>query len=140
LTNPEIWRKEMLELKNVSYQVQDEKSEKARLFLARLKFDSSDYNDQPYTYMAQRIREFNSSEYYQLMFIHIREPQEIERVKNDFNCKTILVKNIHVEDIKSNDADANVYNYQYDYTIENNGDLDSLMLSAHKFVLEVMNE
>jgi hypothetical protein len=73
------------------------------------------------------------------MFIHIREPQEIDRVKNDFNCKTILVKNVHVEDIKSNDADANVYNYQYDYTIENNDDLESLMWSAHKFVLEVIN-
>jgi hypothetical protein len=71
------------------------------------------------------------------MFIHIREPKEIERVKTNFNCITLLIKNINVKDVKSNKADANVENYDYDYVIENNEDLKSLEAKAYNFVKEI---
>lgn len=115
----------------------DGKSEKDRLFLARLKFDSSDYNDNPFSYMATKIKEFKLSEYYKLMFLHIREPEEIDRIKKTFNCKTVLIKNINVSDIKSNEADANVYNYNYDYTIYNDESLSELENLAYKFLVDL---
>lgn len=116
------------------------KDEKTRLFLARLKFDSSDYNDQPYDYIKSCIEKYRINEFYKVMFIHIREPKEIDKVKNDFSCKTLLIRNINVKDIKSNEADANVENYTYDYVIDNNYDLKSLNKKAYEFIDELTKE
>ncbi len=68
------------------------------------------------------------------MFIHIREPDELTRIKNDFNCKTLLVKNDNIKPINSNDADKNVLNYEYDYVIDNSGNLEDLQKEVVKFV------
>jgi hypothetical protein len=109
------------------------------LFLARLKFDSSDYNDDPYKYIKKNIDYFRRDYTpYSLMFIHIREPEEIDRVKNDFGCMTLLVKNTNIKDITTNEADANVYNYEYDVEIDNSGSLDDLKKLAEKFVKEII--
>lgn len=113
------------------------KTEEDRLFLADLKFLSSKYNDNPYNYIKSKIEYFKDHPLFRLMFIHIREPLEIERVKKDFDCKTLLIQNPNVADIKSNDADANVYNYTYDYVIKNNGTLIDLKNKAYDFVCEV---
>ena len=37
-------------------------------------------------------------------------------------------------------ADANVFNYKYDYIIENNGTLDEFYWTVYKFVKDVLKK
>ena len=53
------------------------------------------------------------------MFIHIREPEEIERAVKAFGAKTLLVKREGLDNISSNYSDASVENYNYDFVIYN---------------------
>ncbi len=71
------------------------------------------------------------------MFIHIREIAEIEKIKQIINAKTLLVKNPKVKLILSNESDANVNNYNYDYVLLNNGTLEDLQRKAKEFVEKI---
>jgi len=73
------------------------------------------------------------------MFIHIREIAEIEKIKDVINAKTLLVKNPKVKLILSNESDANVNNYTYDYVLLNNGTLEDLQKKAKDFVKKIGN-
>jgi hypothetical protein len=110
------------------------KSEKDRKFLSDLKLLTSAYSDMPFKSIEFAIGGFIESKHYQVMFIDIREPNEIERAKIEFGAKTILIKNDRVAPITSNMADANVNNYNYDIVIENNGTLADLRETVQKFV------
>ncbi len=112
------------------------KTEKDRKFLADLKALATDYSDLPYNSIVQAINEFldNDSD---IMFIHIREPKEIERIVSKFNAKTLLIKRKNYELIKSNQSDANVGNYDYDYIIENDT-LEKLEESAKLFIKKIL--
>lgn len=112
------------------------KSEKDRKFLSDLKLLTSDYSDMPFQAIKNKINEFLSEENYSVMLIDIREPEEIEKAKKAFNAKTILIKNDRVKFINSNMADANVFNYNYDYTIENNGTLEEFRNNIKQFIKE----
>lgn len=109
------------------------KTEKDRKFLSDLKLLCTDYNDMPLNSMKDKYEEFLNS-HAKLLFLHIREPEEIERAKRIFNAKTILIKRDSVEHITSNMADANVFNYNYDITIDNNGALEELEGKAEQFI------
>ena len=104
---------------------EEKKEEIDRKFLSDLKFLSSKYNNSPLTYMKNMYQECLKNPR-DLLFFHIREPKEIEEAKQVFNAKTLLIKNSNVKDIKTNEADANVENYEYDYVIDNSGDLNRL--------------
>ena len=110
-----------------------EKSETARKMLADMKQISINYNDGPTKYIMSKAEEFHNSEN-NLMFVHIREPEEIQKAKELLGAKTLLVKNPNVELIKSNDADGRVEEYEYDYTIYNDGTLEDLYDKAFEFV------
>ena len=66
-------------------------------------------------------------------FIDAREPEDIKRLKDKFNCKTILITR---DEKKSygNHADDNVFNYDYDIKIDNTGSLEEFRAAAKKFV------
>ena len=117
-----------------------EKSEKARKFLSDLKQMSIDYNNYPLVYIQEQSEKFLHNETEKVMFIHIREIEEIEKVKNAIGAKTLLITNNRVEKINTNKSDANVDNFQYDFYIENNGTLDELREKAKKFIMEEENE
>ena len=108
------------------------KEDDDRWFLSNLKRLSKRYNDYPYRYVANEIGKFLKDNE-EVMFIHIREPEEIRRVVSEFNAKTLLVRNSNILDIKTNYSDANVENYDYDFYIENNGNLEDLKYKAKKF-------
>lgn len=110
------------------------KTEKDRKFLSDLKVLTSEYSDMPFNSVSDKVNIFNSSDDFQVMLIDIREPEEIEKAKIVFGAKTILIKNDNVEHIDSNMADANVYNYEYDYVIENNGTLEEFRETVRRFV------
>ena len=111
------------------------KSERDRKFLSDLKCLCTGYNDMPFNSMASAVNEFAESEA-EILFLHIREPEEIARAQAAFHAKTILVKRDLVKQIISNDADKNVSNYPYDIVVNNDGDLKSFRRKAEKFVLD----
>ena len=111
------------------------KREKDRKFLSDLKKLTTEYNNMPFNSIKDAIDEFNNSDN-EILFIHIREPEEIKKVVDAFGAKTLLVKRVGLANIESNYSDANVDNYPYDYVIENNT-LERLDNSALNFVKKV---
>ena len=109
------------------------KDDKSRKLLVDLKRLSIEYNDAPTKYIVAKAEEFKTSED-ELMFIHIREAEEIEKAKQLLNANTLLVTNPNVAIITSNDSDAKVNEYNYDYTILNDGSLEDLKNKAEEFV------
>ena len=114
------------------------KTEKDRKFLSDLKMLCSDYCDMPFNSMKDKVEEFKSNNV-AMLFLHIREPQEIERAKREFDAKTILVKRDSVEHITSNEADGNVFDYTYDIILDNSGGLLNLIKKTIDFLNDFEN-
>ncbi len=108
------------------------KTEKDRKFLSDLKRLTTEYNDLSFNSITKAVNKFykNSDK---VLFIHIREPEEIERAKNAFNAKTLLIKREGLSNIESNYSDASVDNYNYDYIIINKT-LEDLDKKAQEFI------
>jgi len=110
-----------------------EKDEKSRKLLVDLKKLSIDYNDYPTKYILEEHKKFiNSSS--EILFIHIREIDEIIKIKELLNAETLLLINPRTPLITSNASDANANNYEYDYTIKNDGTLSDLEEKAIEFI------
>ena len=107
------------------------KEEKDRKFLSDLKKLTTEYNDMSFESIKDKVAEFYESDK-EIMFIHIREPEEIKRAVDYFDAKTLLIKREGLDIIKSNYSDANVENYDYDYIISNTT-LEKLEDSAKEF-------
>lgn len=112
------------------------KTERDRKFLSDLKLLTSEYCDMPFQSMKQQVELFNKNKMSNVLFLHIREPEEIQRAVKEFNAETILVTRDSIKQITSNTSDANVFNYKYDYEIRNNGTIESLRKVAEHFVKE----
>lgn len=108
------------------------KTDKDRKFLSDLKKLTTEYNDMSFSSIKNAVDKFkNSSD--EIMFIHIREPEEIKRAVSAFNAKTLLVKREGLDLITTNYSDASVENYNYDYIIKNTT-LEELEKSAKEFI------
>lgn len=117
------------------------KTEKDRKFLSDLKILTSEYCDMPYKSIKNKVDEFKSDNDSKVLFLHIREPEEIQKAVNEFGAKTILVIRDSIKHITSNIADENVFNYKYDFIINNNGTKEELCNKAKKFIeKEIMYE
>jgi len=113
-----------------------EKDEISRKLLVDLKQLSIAYNDAPTKYIVKMSEEFKNSDD-KIMFVHIREAEEIEKAKKLLNAKTLLITNPRVKLIVSNDSDGKVNDYKYDYYLENDGTLEDLKEKAKKFIEEL---
>lgn len=111
-----------------------EKSPEHRKALSDIKDIGTANLDHPFTYIKQVVSDFNQSNDNEILFIHSREPEEIKRFVENFGCITLLVKNSNVKIAANNHADAEVENYNYDYTVDNSGTLIDLRFKAMKFV------
>ena len=109
------------------------KDEKSRKLLVDLKRLSIEYNDYPTKYILQSSKEFLTNDK-DILFIHIREINEIEKIKKLLDAETLLLSNPRVKKITSNSSDANVDNYNYDIHIENSGTLEELEQKAIEFI------
>lgn len=109
-----------------------QKTEKDRKFLSDLKRLTTNYNDMAFKSTIDAVTEFENSDR-EILFIHIREPEEIERAATTFNAQTLLIKRVGLANIQSNYSDASVNNYPYDYIIENTT-LEKLDNDALNFV------
>lgn len=114
------------------------KSEKDRKFLSDLKILTSEYCDMPFESMKSKVTEFMEDEENKFLFLHIREPEEITRAVKEFRAKTILIIRNSVKHITSNMADENVFNYNYDFVIDNSGTKEELNNKAKDFIREVI--
>lgn len=113
-----------------------EKSHKGRQLLVDLKQVFIQYNDLPYRYILSEYESFLNDEN-TLLFVHIREPKEIEKVVNsiDTPCVTLLIYRHNCEKW-NNDSDKGVDDYSYDATFEMCQDKNE---TKHKF-LEFLDE
>ena len=114
------------------------KTEKDRKFLSDLKKALVDWKDIPFSSMQEYFKCASEDKNCHILFLHIREPEEIKRAVNEFNAVTLLIKNKRVKPIESNHSDAEVFNYHYDFVISNDGTIGDLSVKAKKFVEEVM--
>lgn len=114
-----------------------EKDDKSRKMLADLKALFVAYNDLPLKYSMQKITEFVNSKY-EILFIHIREKEEILKVVKNSPIKvyTLFVKRLdegYINRSYGNVADDGVEDYKYDfYYLGNNktkSDLEKSFLS-----------
>ena len=104
-----------------------EKDLRSRKFLSDLKRLFTEYNDLPTQYLMREYHAFLSSED-QILFVHIREPEEISHFVNLIggSCVTVLIKRedpslaLHY----GNRSDDEVENYPYDATFDNNTSLE----------------
>ena len=116
---------------------QGEKTDRARKFLSDLKALTAEYNDYPTTYLAERYRAFLSSDD-ELLFVHIREPEEIRKFVSatDGAAKTLLILGGErcARGAYGNASDDGVEDYPYDYTFTNDGTLDEARASFLSFL------
>lgn len=117
-----------------------EKNPRSRKFLSDLKDLFSKFNDMPFNTIINKVKEImDEYDYYDIkensyiIFIHVREPEEILRLVTKLNAITLLIKRENNE-IISNHADSLVNDYTYDYTILNTGTLDELKKQVHQFL------
>lgn len=121
------------------------KSPENRAFLSNLKDLLTKNGDIPYKKVEHAISmynkealsyDFDTNEV--LCFVHCREPWEIAKFVERMGAKTLLIRRPNVESAdQSNHADAEVFNYEYDYTIMNDGTLEDLDEKAIKFLKEL---
>ena len=115
------------------------KTPRDRKFLSDLKDLLTKYNDYPFRDICQKVLWFKEDDN-EFLFIHIREPEEIDREKREFNAHTILMVNDNVKGIYSNHADARVLEYNYDIVVDNSGTLKDLEIIAKDFVEKWRNK
>ncbi len=106
---------------------QGEKTDKARKFLSDMKKVLTEYNEYPLSYLLQEQDEFISGEE-EIMFVHIREPEEISKFVNHSKTKTYTLLITPRDELKDkvygNKSDDDVANFDYDFIFANNKPLD----------------
>jgi dephospho-CoA kinase len=111
------------------------KTPENRKFLSDLKQLLAEWNDSPYQEIVKAIKQYQESKYDWILFVDSREPAEIERFKKEFDATTVLVRRLGDEvQETSNESDANVLNYEYDFVVRNYGDMENLRMEAYRFL------
>lgn len=115
----------------------DEKDDKARRFLSDLKDAWERYNDGPYDLIKYRIELIEKTELMRyhttddiIIFIHAREPDDIERLVKDFDAFTLLIRRPSTDRAHGNHADDCVEEWGYDMIYENIGDFEDMEFEA----------
>lgn len=104
-----------------------QKDLKGRKLLSDIKLAFSEYNDLPFKQMTHEIKIFKNFRNEQILFIHVREPEEIKKLVSEYpEIKTLLIARGESQLSFGNMADDNVLNYDYDFVFENNGELENL--------------
>lgn len=93
--------------------------------------------DRPTRYLLSSIEGAPSSS---LIFLHIREPEEITKLLQLFPDARTL--HIHRENVGSfdNPADANTRNFEYTYYLDNSGSIEDLTQTVREFLKAELSE
>lgn len=112
-----------------------DKSDKSRKMLSDLKMLFTRYNDLCLHYVTQQYQQFLEGEE-QVMFVHIREPEEIARfvAVAPEQIRTLLVINSTQEQhVYQNESDDNVAQYPYDAIFDNRHPLEETEMIFQNF-------
>ena len=110
------------------------KTEFWRRFLSQLKKMLICEFDYIFIDVSKTIKNFYRDVNTEILMIDSREPEEIERFKNQFHAITVFVRRDNCNKNAGNSSDEDVENYEYDYYIDNNGTLEELEKSACEFI------
>ncbi len=103
------------------------KDDRSRKFLSDLKTLCVEYNDFPTAWATERYLEFLSSDR-EILFVHIREPEEIAKfvAATGNTAKTLIVRGgaRMTKESYGNISDDGVENYEYDYCFVNDMSLE----------------
>jgi len=121
-----------------------EKNHKSRKFISDIKKSWIEFNDGPKNYIINKINDditlcenSNLNTINNIYFIHIREIDEIYKLKKHYNndCITILIdrKNF-TEKIYNNVSDDNLFKFKYDFIIKNDNDIEHFKNNIKNFI------
>ena len=118
-----------------------QKDNQSRKALSDLKDMSTMWGDIPFIDVFRRTWNFYDElkqygvEDNGFVFIHCREPEEIEKIKSKMSLPvvTLLIRRPG-DRFYQNHADDNVEAYTYDYIINNDDTLNTLRLKAQSFI------
>lgn len=112
-----------------------EKDSKSRKFLSDLKQLFTDYNELPTRYICEQYEEFKKSDE-DILFVHIREPKEIEKLKNTLPgcCLALLVTRDNYNANWGNASDDDVEKYDYDLYFKNDAPLEEAEANFTEFL------
>ena len=117
------------------------KEEKDRKFLYELKKLTDEYSDMSFIDVYEKIEAFAKDEIKEVLFaVDIRDPEDIEMMKDLTGAFTVFIENENVPEITSNPADANVANYEYDFVIKNNGTMDDYKREVYNFLMALLQK
>ena len=119
-----------------------EKTPKARKFLADLKDAFTQYNDLPTSYLLRQYQEFLAGNE-QIMFAHIREGREIDKLKQQVSGPVItLLVQSSCRQLKNwgNTSDDQVDQYPYDQIYDNSKPLKAAEEDFLAFLKNVLEE
>lgn len=114
-----------------------DKSDKSRKFLSDLKQLMTDYNEFPLQFLLKEQQVFIDGDF-DLMFVHIREPKEIEKFLQHSLTKTVTLlitpRAELVGKVYGNASDDDVANYNYNLTFCNDKPLDVIVPEFIEFI------
>ena len=119
----------------------DEKSLAGRKLLSDIKLAFVLYNDLPNKYLLDEYEKFLKDKH-EILFVHIREPEEINKFRKcvKLKCISLLIKSPRVNIGKfGNPSDDCVENYQYDYIYTNNKPLSELSDDFLSFFSKILS-
>ena len=119
-----------------------EKTPAARKMLSDLKDIFTQYNDMPFFDIVKYLNGWESdlayygvSSHPHILFVDDREPDHIYRLKQELDAITLLIRRPGDENLEtSNHADEKVFEFDYDWVINNDGDIRDLRDRAQEFV------
>ena len=124
------------------------KTPENRKFLSDLKDLLTEWNDIPFKKVCQDLKAWQniwiaSGEYDKaVVFIHCREPKEIDKLVKEFeqyDATTLLIRRTAAESVEQiNHADNQVLDYAYNYTIYNDSTLSWLRNEAVVFLRDYL--
>lgn len=119
-----------------------EKTLRDRRGLSNLKDLMTMWGDIPYQDVKSEISDIiyewmNGGEDFGVIFVDCREPDEIYRFNQELGAQSLLIVRDSLPTNYGNHADDDVFNYKYDYVIDNNGSLEDLKEAAKTFINEI---
>lgn len=73
-------------------------------------------------------------------FVHTREPKDLKRWHDDYGARAVLIRRPDTEGEYGNHADDQVFDYEYEYYINNDGSLEDLGDKAERFIKQIREE
>lgn len=107
---------------------------KSRKFLSDLKDLLTEFGNVPFNDIVRYkgiweddLERYGVIEHPHVLLVDSREPEEIQKFKDELGAVAVLIRRADVDNQEtSNHADANVFDFDYDWIIENNGSLEDL--------------